>query len=114
MINGVCAEGEITMDGIVQDQGARPNHVLSRERLHGYTADGVSRMEESTWDTHIWKYRHDGRRDRDEECGMQDMIWILFSYRNEPTVATVIRWTPKHPRPIPDALSVLSRPFLCE
>ena len=31
MINGVYAEGEITLDGIVQDQGARPDHVLGRK-----------------------------------------------------------------------------------
>jgi hypothetical protein len=102
------------MDGIVQDQGARSNHVLGRERLHGYTADGVSWMEESTWDTHIWKYRYDGRRDRDEECGMQDCDLDTFQllkradrrYSDTVDTQTSTSDTPRSFRP--------SRPFPCE
>jgi hypothetical protein len=63
---------EITMDGIVQDQGEGPNHVLYRERLYGYKTDGVNRITECTWDTRRWKNIYDGRRDRDGECGIQD------------------------------------------
>ena len=114
MINGVYAEGEITMDGIVHDQGARPDHVLSRK---GYI--DILQMGSVGWrkvyGIHIWKYRYEGRRDRDEECGVQDLnVDIILVIEPSRSLLQCYDGHPNIPRPIPSALSVLNRPIPCE